>query len=50
MDYLPSPDPEEDDDLSGKFLIGIIDSEEVADLLDNADQHQSYQMEVDKKG
>ena len=45
--YLPSSDPEEDDDVSVGLLIEeIIDSEDVADLLDDSGQHQGYQMEV----
>ena len=48
--FLLSPDPEVEEDLCGELLSEIIDEQEVADLLDDAEANQCQVMERDEEG
>ena len=47
----PGPDPEVEENLPGELLVDEhIDEQEVADLLDDAKDHQGQLMELDEEG
>ena len=49
--YLPNPDPEVEENLSGELSVDeIIDEQEVADLLDDAEENNGQLMELDEEG